>query len=485
VLDNKPSSINPQLSKGGPDLNVSFTERPNTPAAESKKIGPREEQALLTVKKALLLNGLTTVDQFRADGGPKLTLHRSGINVGVFVDNELFARVSDDRSFNDIRRELLVIELLKLMRCNVVAIPIFENAPRRASDAVLKVLEENNPGMDEPRPGNPCSIPGIDSKTGGKIRAGIVSFFGVFHEDAQARRAAAAPENYEAFGRSLAHIHKAGNMLGIHKLKLFEVPKNLKLDIEPWDQRRLDKFKSLHHRYVSMEDWVAEDEGTNRILPKYDLLKRIESALERAKVPERIRVAEWEYARQQLARRHAELSVESNELFQESPQCKPCPGLLHGDAHIGNVLFGKDPNNENINDHIITDFEWVGLGHPGWDLVPVAVAVRRFGIGSESFLRFVKGFHETIVETDTFWERGQNRNVDQVGLNELAHYSAADPRGTKIFNHMEKVRELAMTAFAFNWWNEDLPQEKRDQLWDEIIIRIATLDKSDAPWTLQ
>jgi aminoglycoside phosphotransferase (APT) family kinase protein len=48
------------------------------------------------------------------------------------------------------------------------------------------------------------------------------------------------------------------------------------------------------------------------------------------------------------------------------------PALLHGDAHLGNVLAGPDGP-------LLCDFDSACVGPPEWDLVPVAVGVRRFG----------------------------------------------------------------------------------------------------------
>lgn len=48
------------------------------------------------------------------------------------------------------------------------------------------------------------------------------------------------------------------------------------------------------------------------------------------------------------------------------------PALLHGDAHLGNVLAGP-------GGALLCDFDSACVGPPEWDLTPVAVGVRRFG----------------------------------------------------------------------------------------------------------
>ncbi|MBB3662635.1 aminoglycoside phosphotransferase (APT) family kinase protein [Prauserella sediminis] len=46
--------------------------------------------------------------------------------------------------------------------------------------------------------------------------------------------------------------------------------------------------------------------------------------------------------------------------------------LIHGDAHVGNVIVGPDGP-------VLCDFDSACVGPPEWDLVPVAVGCERFG----------------------------------------------------------------------------------------------------------
>ncbi|MPZ00358.1 MAG: phosphotransferase [Actinophytocola sp.] len=48
------------------------------------------------------------------------------------------------------------------------------------------------------------------------------------------------------------------------------------------------------------------------------------------------------------------------------------PALVHGDAHLGNVLVADDGP-------VLCDFDSSGVGPPEWDLMPVALGVLRFG----------------------------------------------------------------------------------------------------------
>ncbi|WP_037308861.1 aminoglycoside phosphotransferase family protein [Amycolatopsis orientalis] len=51
----------------------------------------------------------------------------------------------------------------------------------------------------------------------------------------------------------------------------------------------------------------------------------------------------------------------------------PLPrGLIHGDAHPGNVIAGPDGP-------VLCDFDSSGVGPPEWDLTPLAVGLERFG----------------------------------------------------------------------------------------------------------
>jgi len=51
------------------------------------------------------------------------------------------------------------------------------------------------------------------------------------------------------------------------------------------------------------------------------------------------------------------------------------PTVIHGDARIGNLIAGPDGP-------LLCDLDTTGIGPAEWDLVPVAVAQRRFGTGA-------------------------------------------------------------------------------------------------------
>ncbi|MFN2494487.1 MAG: phosphotransferase [Pseudonocardiaceae bacterium] len=68
-----------------------------------------------------------------------------------------------------------------------------------------------------------------------------------------------------------------------------------------------------------------------------------------------------------LLHRSAELAAAAAELQFPLPTA-----VLHGDAHLGNVIPGPDGP-------VLCDFDSCSVGPPEWDLTPVAVADIRFG----------------------------------------------------------------------------------------------------------
>lgn len=71
--------------------------------------------------------------------------------------------------------------------------------------------------------------------------------------------------------------------------------------------------------------------------------------------------------REFLLRRSAELATAVTELVFALPTA-----VLHGDAHLGNVIPGPDGP-------VLCDFDSCAIGPPEWDLTPVVVGEVRFG----------------------------------------------------------------------------------------------------------
>jgi Ser/Thr protein kinase RdoA (MazF antagonist) len=61
------------------------------------------------------------------------------------------------------------------------------------------------------------------------------------------------------------------------------------------------------------------------------------------------------------------------------------PGLLHGDAFLGNLV--PSPAGP-----VLCDFDGVATGPREWDLVPVAVGALRFDYGRDLHERFVRSY---------------------------------------------------------------------------------------------
>jgi hypothetical protein len=96
------------------------------------------------------------------------------------------------------------------------------------------------------------------------------------------------------------------------------------------------------------------------------------------------RSAEWlnPEDRNQLADRLEVLSAWWNSYSSDDPLGTI---LVHGDLHRANALNTEDGI-------VLIDVEDAGVGPAGWDLVPLAVGVRRYGDSAEEFERFIKGY---------------------------------------------------------------------------------------------
>jgi aminoglycoside phosphotransferase (APT) family kinase protein len=66
-------------------------------------------------------------------------------------------------------------------------------------------------------------------------------------------------------------------------------------------------------------------------------------------------------------------------------------GLIHGDAHRGNVLIRNGAP-------ILLDFEVVAIGPREWDLVPTALAVDRFQLAEAAYRSFAATYGRDVTE---------------------------------------------------------------------------------------
>ncbi|HEU0127025.1 MAG TPA: aminoglycoside phosphotransferase family protein [Pseudonocardiaceae bacterium] len=97
-----------------------------------------------------------------------------------------------------------------------------------------------------------------------------------------------------------------------------------------------------------------------RALPKWDPLTDFDNRM-------RHTTTMADADRDFLLHRSAELATAVAELDFALPTA-----VLHGDAHLGNVIAGPDGP-------VLCDFDSCAIGPPEWDLTPVAVANVRFG----------------------------------------------------------------------------------------------------------
>lgn len=66
-------------------------------------------------------------------------------------------------------------------------------------------------------------------------------------------------------------------------------------------------------------------------------------------------------------------------------------GIVHGDAHIGNVISGA----EGL---VLADFERVCVSAREWDAIPTVVAIRRFGNDEKQLRSFASTFHNDLLD---------------------------------------------------------------------------------------
>jgi Ser/Thr protein kinase RdoA (MazF antagonist) len=112
-------------------------------------------------------------------------------------------------------------------------------------------------------------------------------------------------------------------------------------------------------------------------------------------------------------------------------------GVVHGDAHLGNTLW-------SVRGLLLLDFETVAIAPREMDLVPLAVANRRFGFPSAALAAFLDGYGEPAFDL-----------------------------GSEQFETACQLRELLTTT----WLASTEPDS------EELRIRLATWrGESDAPW---
>lgn len=71
------------------------------------------------------------------------------------------------------------------------------------------------------------------------------------------------------------------------------------------------------------------------------------------------------------------------------------PALVHGDAHLGNVIPGPDGP-------VLCDFDSTAFGPPEWDLTPLAVGQIRFGHPRARYAEFAEAYGFDVTSWEGF-----------------------------------------------------------------------------------
>jgi aminoglycoside phosphotransferase len=82
-----------------------------------------------------------------------------------------------------------------------------------------------------------------------------------------------------------------------------------------------------------------------------------------------------------VALRHCQLVTQAYERLEFALP----PGVIHGDAYLGNVL-------QRGEEAVLIDFETFAVGPREWDLLPVAIARRRLGLPGREWDDFVDAY---------------------------------------------------------------------------------------------
>ncbi|WP_019890552.1 phosphotransferase enzyme family protein [Streptomyces purpureus] len=126
---------------------------------------------------------------------------------------------------------------------------------------------------------------------------------------------------------------------------------------------------------------------------------------------------------------------ETESAFRDLVAEDPAVGLVHGDAHRGNLLHRGDRV-------LLIDYEAVALGPRAWDLLPTATAVDRFGLPSAEYAAFCAAY----------------------GADVTVHSG---------YRTLRAVRELGMTT----WLMQNVPHSPAAA--HEFAVRMESLRKGD------
>jgi Ser/Thr protein kinase RdoA (MazF antagonist) len=156
--------------------------------------------------------------------------------------------------------------------------------------------------------------------------------------------------------------------------------------------------EGLEGAIASFWAWIAEDpQGQASVTELGELLRALHDLLGRypaqgdfppwdpfAEIERRLHTLEQEGENSPPASELGDLRKWSRETANEveAIDWQLQPGLIHGDAHVGNVLVAEDGTN------FLIDFDGVARGRREWDLVPTAVSRLRFNGDRDSIVDF-------------------------------------------------------------------------------------------------
>ncbi|WP_241745829.1 phosphotransferase family protein [Streptomyces lydicus] len=107
-------------------------------------------------------------------------------------------------------------------------------------------------------------------------------------------------------------------------------------------------------------------------------------------------------------------------------------GLIHGDAHRGNLL-ARD------GQVLLIDYEAVAIAPRAWDLIPTATAVDRFGLSPTDYTAFCRTYHWDVTDWHGY---EQLRTVRELGMTTwLMQNAHSGPAEAEFALRMDSLRK--------------------------------------------
>ncbi|WP_395371671.1 phosphotransferase enzyme family protein [Streptomyces tubercidicus] len=127
----------------------------------------------------------------------------------------------------------------------------------------------------------------------------------------------------------------------------------------------------------------------------------------------------------------SEACARSETLFHDVVAQHPT-GLIHGDAHRGNLLGRGDQV-------LLIDYEAVAVGPQAWDLLPTAIAVDRFALPRLEYDAFCRSYGQDVTSSEGYEEL---RTVRELGMTTWLMQNAQSGAAAEEFTvRMESLRK--------------------------------------------